>query len=245
MSIYVWTSKIKNIYVWTTPVKAVYVWTQQVRPSWWTPWTNTLAYYPLTSTTTTQDKSWNNRNLTNSWVTFGTYKWVDCAYSSMSSKLYNSSFITNQQNITALVWIYYVWNGYSWNGNYNQTVWRWWQSSSENFWPYIDNLNSPWRLVCSPGGFWGITLTSDSVWKHCAITYDYTNKIGKMYIDWTFIWQNTNATPPYWTYFWLWGGRWSTSCFYWWLSEAIIENKIWTAQEILDYYNQTKSKYWL
>lgn len=32
MSIYVWTSEIKNIYVWTTPVKEVYVWTTKVRP---------------------------------------------------------------------------------------------------------------------------------------------------------------------------------------------------------------------
>lgn len=36
MSIYVWTSEIKNIYVWTTPVKEVYVWTTKVRPSRWT-----------------------------------------------------------------------------------------------------------------------------------------------------------------------------------------------------------------
>lgn len=33
MSIYVWTSEIKNIYVWTTPVKEVYMWTTKVRPS--------------------------------------------------------------------------------------------------------------------------------------------------------------------------------------------------------------------
>jgi len=33
MSIYVWTSKIKNVYIWTTPVKEVYVWTTKVRPT--------------------------------------------------------------------------------------------------------------------------------------------------------------------------------------------------------------------
>ena len=33
MSIYVWTSEIKNIYVWTTPVKEVYVGTTKIRPT--------------------------------------------------------------------------------------------------------------------------------------------------------------------------------------------------------------------
>ena len=225
-------------------VKKIYVGTQQVRPSWWDPWNNTIAYYPLTSSTTTQDKSWNNRNLTNSWVTFWTYKWIDCAYSNMASLLYNSSFVTNLQNLTVSARAYYVWNWYSWSGNYNQALWRWWSSSSENFWPYIENQYNPWLLVVSPGWFWRIQLTSNSKWVNVVVTYDYNNKTAIMYVDGVAGTSNTNANPPWWTYIRI-GGKTSTWWWYGWLSEFIVEWKVWTAQEILDYYNNTKSNYWL
>ena len=49
-------------------LQKIYVWSQQVRPSGWQPWANTLAWYPLE--TDTKDYSWNNRDWTNSNVTF-------------------------------------------------------------------------------------------------------------------------------------------------------------------------------
>ncbi len=49
MSIYTWTSEIKNIYVWTTPAKAVYVWTTKVRPTKM-PWYQEVEYIQSSGT---------------------------------------------------------------------------------------------------------------------------------------------------------------------------------------------------
>jgi hypothetical protein len=73
MSIFLWDSEPSKIYVWSNEVSAVYVWDTQIYPAGWKPWANTLAYYPLE--TDTKDYSWNNRNLTNSWITFDGGVW--------------------------------------------------------------------------------------------------------------------------------------------------------------------------
>ena len=44
------------------------------------PWSSTIAYYPLNSSTTVNDMSGNGYTLTNDWASFWTYGWVDCAY---------------------------------------------------------------------------------------------------------------------------------------------------------------------
>ena len=223
-------------------VKRIYQWTNLVRPVW-KPNANTIAYYPLTSSTTTSDLSWNNRNLTNSWVTFGTYKWVDCAYSNKTSYLTKSSFATNLQNLTISAWVYYVWNNSSWDWNYNQFVWRWW-GSTENFWAYTENFYTPWRLVCSPWWFWRFQLTNNSQWYNVVVTYNYSTTTATMYVNGVAGTSNTSTNPPSWTNIWI-GGKESNHWWNWWLSEFIVENKVWTLDEISNYYNQTKSKYWL
>lgn len=57
-----------NVYVWTNTMKNAYI------GDVWTPWSNTLAYYPLA--TGTKDYSWNGRDGTNNWVTFSDGVWV-------------------------------------------------------------------------------------------------------------------------------------------------------------------------
>lgn len=42
-----------------------------------------------------------------------------------------------------------------------------------------------------------------------------------------------------------WRKHWNTNFFRWYISEFIWENKNRTDVEILDYYDQTKSNYWL
>ena len=50
-------------------------------PERWQPWANTVAYYPLTSTTTVNDLSGNGYTLSthDTLPTFWIYQWVDCA----------------------------------------------------------------------------------------------------------------------------------------------------------------------
>lgn len=214
----------------------------QVRPKR-TPWTNTLAYRPLTSTTTVNDQSGNNRNLTNTGsVTFWTYKGVNCAYFSWSNKLTTTSFVSNQQAVTVSCWVYFIRNGYSNNWNYNQFVRRWGWSSA-NFWPYYDTSNK--KIVCSPWGMWTIYPTTDTVRRHLTVTFNWSN-IVKLYVNWVLDGTNSSASVPSWSRFGVWGYTINnTNVRKWWISEVIVENKVRTDQEIANYFNQTKSNYWL
>lgn len=69
MSIYVWTSQIKNIYVWTTPVKEVYVGTTKVRP--------TILEYDFTQSDWwwTKSSSWVNRSSSWFYVSWAYASW--------------------------------------------------------------------------------------------------------------------------------------------------------------------------
>lgn len=224
-------------------IQRIYVGSNLVRPSGWTPWSNTLAYRPLTSTTTVNDQSGNNYNLTNTGsVTFWTYKGVDCAYFSWSNKLTTTSFVSNQQAVTVSCWVYFIRNGYSNNWNYNQFVRRWGWSSA-NFWPYYENNTSTKKIVCSPWWIGTKTPTSDSSRMYITVTFNWSNTI-KLYMNWVLDGTNSSATVPSWSRIWVWGYTANnTNVRKWWISEVIVENKVRTDQEIADYYNQTKATY--
>ena len=83
------------------------------------------------------------------------------------------------------------------------------------------------------------------VWYNRVFKYDWTT--ATVYKDWTVanssifveqvlwwdgtaIWYNSFVNWRYWL---------------WYLSEIILENKVRTAQEIQDYYDQTKANYWI
>lgn len=255
MSIYVWTSKIKNVYVWTTPVKEVYVWTTKVRPSWYTPWSNTIAYYPLTSTTTVNDMSGNNRNLTNNGTQFWTYWWVSCAYfpQGNSKKLYWTLPLTWNQIFTINVYIWRIWNSYNAANTWSQIFVLWNTGSSWwCFWTAIKDSTSstPNRYINYTR--WSDKLSSytNTTWHRELITVTNDTSTIKMYRDGTLINDNSISFSVNSTNFTI--GSFPTSAndnryqnFYWYMSEFIVESKTWTATEILDYFNTTKSKYWL
>ena len=104
---------------------------------------------------------------------------------------------------------------------------------------------------------WGDIMMADNN----SISIDYSWTIGnwyhvvgtqegstvKMYVNWTLIWTKTRpsySTPNWWR---LWAQFTAAAAakYVGYISNAILENKVWTAQEILDYYNQTKANYWL
>lgn len=202
----------------------VYLYTDE-----WTPNKNTIAYYPLTSTSTVNDLSWNNRTLTNyNNVAFGTYAWVDCAAFSWNKMiLYHSDFPAR------------------WYGDY--TMWCWMYTTSNN----LQYVLSFWNAVATAlvmqiknwhidPNIWNVSLNS---WHH--IVYTIASNTLKMYVDgtevytWTY---NVNGSKS------LWIGRQTftdTYNYMWYMSEVIVENKARTATEIANYYNTTKSNYWL
>lgn len=206
----------------------------------WEPWSNTIAYYPLNSTNTVNDMSGNNKNMTNNWVSFGTYNGVSCASFSSSYLDLDSSLFTWNQIFTVSTRFYWDWTIIS------------------GKWKCIFTVGSPsWTSVfcmwTSPGGvlkvwWWsndrdtGIQLTANK-WYQCIMTHSWWTI--NVYLDWTLIytWTVSYNIASYKTRI---GCQLNTTDYFFWnISEVIVESTQWTAQEVLDYYNGTKSLYWI
>lgn len=238
-------------------IKAVYLWETKVRPSWFTPWANTVVYYPLTSTTTVNDMSWNNHTLTRktSWCVFWTYWWVDCVYTYWNnSSSYRPPLYATLDNISQYTHTLNVWacktGDNSWYASwYIFMMWTW--SNSYKWWVEI----IAWTTDYIDYAFWYDDMTTSwpyalNAWHNIVCIYDKPNSRQKLYVDWTFIWQRTTTythtiNGSY--QFALWSDAWNNDYnnFRWYISEFILENKEWTAQEVSDYYNATKATYWV
>lgn len=222
-----------------------YVGTNLVRTGPWTPWSNTIAYYPLDSINTVNDKSWNNRNWTKYWtINFSTYSWVDCAYFNGGSNYiqvpYDSWMSTS--SITISLWA----NTLEYHGN------RWlvykWQFTWQN-WIYAIAINNvswyyfDWRINTTP--HWCNVFDWNNIWTHILVDFNWST--WHVYKNWSLIstFSQSQSISSDTNKLILWGYWNSNYCFYWYLSKIIIENKVWTATEVLNYYNQTKSLYWL
>lgn len=212
------------------------------------PWANTLAYYPLDTINTINDLSWNNHTLSNRWnVTFWIYDWVDCANFAASNPawLYNSSdnIITDNMQYTYLAWINpdttnswsdwprlfcslswntaYGWLFIWWMRQHNEAAAPWWVTD----WP---SLTSGWQLICI-------------VWDLSDGSYDWYKNGSFVISDTWFTWARNWIL--------IWAHETNTSNvvdrYVWYMSKVIFENRQWTAQEILNYYNNTKWYYWI
>lgn len=240
----------KSIKIWSTAVKRVTMWPngteKQIRPGWWQPWANTVAYYPLD--TNFNDFSWNWYNLSKgSWTFITTLSWVGCAsFNGEQNQAYaaNSSVPAWNTN-SALAWVYCT------RGNYTQQ-WVLCSGSNSDTWeirwmgvvqnkayvtdwktfdaPWTSDIYNGWHLICftRTSGQW-IKLYVDG-------SLETTSTVlGNRSATWLTIW----AKSVWWPYL------NHTEPFKWYISNVIFENKIRTATEILDYYNNTKSNYWL
>ena len=219
---------------------------KQIRPTWWQPWVNTIAYYPLNSTDTINDKSWNSRNLTNNWLTFWTYNWVDCA--NMTSNVYAYStdipLPSWANSRTISFWFYDT-------SRVNDTYWCAYGSHSTwNF--FAPRINSSrYSFMGYARDFNTSTTVSTWVWKLITVTYDWATV--KYYLNWSNIWSsdlslNTTAVGST-RKFVIWCRLDSSAnpnqYVKWYMSNMILEDKARTAQDVSDYYNLTKSNYWL
>jgi hypothetical protein len=238
-------------------IKRILVGTQQVYPATWNPWANTLAYYPLNSTTTVNDLSWNSRNLTNNWVTFGTYWWVDCAYfsNSNSKKLYWNLPLSWTQNFTFNIWINRQWDSYTWlSGSQIINLWDPWTNSAQ-FWIAIrDNGSSTNKNKYIAWSWWtdifSSTTNTTNTWNMVTVTHQAWTV--KMYVNATLLINDTISFNVANTNFTVWSFQSPINdylldyqSFYWYMSWLICESSIWNLDYITKYYNATKSNYWL
>lgn len=210
---------------------AIYVYTDEFIRE---PWENTVAYYPLTSTSTVNEQSWKSKTLTNSGVTFGTYQWVDCAYFDGSHYLYNNTSYGISWPFTVMAWLWYINKGNSYASDP-----RYYSCNNLNVWVYVNTNNT----VGYSGGNTSYSLPNNSWWVLLTVTYDGT--ICKLYANW-----NNENTTSVWAISYsdagLFIGRHTTSSNDYWkggISEFITEKWAWSVQKISDYYNRTKSNY--
>lgn len=223
-----------------TEPKKIYI---RVDVQWWQPWANTIAYYPFD--TDFNDVSWNNRNLTNTGGIITTLSWVTCAYYDGSSySTYSWYSLTNtartmSMRINALTLNdkvvldikKYNWNSYLWA----LAVYLWGS--------HIYAADLQWTEL--------ITTSTQSINTRYYVTITQELSTVKLYVNWNLEWTKTNwplynnsNIPDGW---WVSGqfrtdhiGKYSG-----YLSKLILEDKVRTAQEVSDYYNQTKSLYWI
>ena len=222
-------------------IQRIYIGTNLVRPKWH-PWADTIAYYPLNSTTTVNDQSGNNRNLTNSWVTFWIYQWVDCASFNGSSYMYRSdSLFIWSADFTVNLW-------YSRGGeffNHSNIISIWTANWTNSFIIWGENNTNKIMI-------WGWTNDRNTgyvpplnTWINICVTH--SNWALNVYVNWSLIytWTVSYTITSTATNIWSWV-QWSSWLKMIWLqSELILENKVRTDAEISNYYNLTKSTYWL
>lgn len=211
---------------------------------WW-PTEDTIAYYPLTNESKTADESGNHYDLTNSWnVAFGVQQWVDCWWftswwsSSWSCWLYR----TNTDIIS--VWSNYTWLVRLYKGSetmyYNpRIIWAY-------NWALFTYASMNKISINDSTAYW---ITPDD-WKWFLLSATYDWSVFKFYKNWVYqnetsysrssvnnTWLVLGTRDNLGTWYW---DKWS-----WGMSRVRIEKKLRSANDIMSYFNDHKSLYWL
>ena len=208
----------------------------------WEPWSNTIAYYPLESNG--NDFSWNSRNGTEYNMTYTTKDWILCAYFNWSDWYIGLPWFWTLSSLTVSLWT---------NSSYS------WSASNTPFstWPTTDNANfqiynnadevaaSRWNWSNSD---YQSTHTdwTDWIWHNIIVTN--WNSWFKIYID-SVLKANSNVVRTVKSdnghcFIWYWTSWWWIY-YLWYISNVIVEDKVWEAQEVQDYYDSIKSLYWI
>lgn len=212
---------------------------------WWKPWANTLAYYPLK--VDINDYSGNWYNLSNStWTpTITTAWWVSCLYCNGSNSLKQDTFTTNflWQTITLSSFVYFE------NSNCALFISSIISSGGYPWFSiYCSSSTTSSEINTSSANRFSQSISVGSWWHHFVFTAE--SGTCKYYIDWQLV---ATSNWTIWlanTRFRIWcasygANYWDEYFSEWYYSSLILENKARSSQEISDYYNQTKSNYWL
>ena len=228
-------------------LQKIYVWSQQVRPSgWWQPWANTLAYYDfendIGTTMVNQASTWNTYDGTyystpSYWTTADGKKYLICN----TNYWYTPIIPFDYDNVTINIWLY------------NPTQNHEWYTFGTGLWSYpAPNIfNTCYDGSMILGIWWGNTtlqLSSYYWWHLITLIADSSND--KIYIDGILVstWSNWySSTNGY--NIWIWTiyeqKHQTAKIFEWNFWAVMVEDKVRTATEISNYFNQTKSNYGL
>lgn len=218
----------------------------------WEPWANTVAYYQFNWDINDHSGHWYNLTYwptsyttLSSWIKAAQFQW-QYRWNWPNSLC---SAIFTWWNLTISMWVnpqnlYYRVFYFEWSDNYRVGEIIIYSTYIE-FW--IWNGLPHW----SGGTVYQLDYTtsnSTNTWYNIVLTYTSNTNTWQCYKNWSSLWTKTWYTYPTW-----YGGSvvsiWYTAYNYssnsWTLSELIFENKTRTADEISNYYNDTKANYWL
>ena len=212
----------------------------------WSPNANTYCYCPLESDYA--DHSGNNvavtSDLTSYWTDMfpgGTWKYV-C--------IPQTNVVTAATNWTVLFRVYPEFK----NDNYQTVVAEAAKRNSGNFnrwflievWGTQGSMPSYFTIWWEAGWAWNtwilLAMTHESAW-YLNLSINWSSPTNNWYKYWI---DSETSVTNYPMYFWRHVVQTSRSYWLkWQIKDIIVDTRVWTDQEILKYYNQTKSKYWL
>lgn len=217
-------------------IQKIFIGSNQVRPHTWRPWANTVAYYPFTWDIL--DHSWN---------------WKDLALNAWSYSLFTN--IITIPSGSSLYWPLVTPEQTTWDRTINMRVintstsarnsfvYRWSRNPIASNWHMAwcdgENWNRPWVSLKPTTSTWYRNRPSSaSVWAVFLMTWVKTWTTMKLYLNWAEV-----SSTTLWTDTWGWYTNTCTVLEAWTYWEIIIEDKVWTADEISKYYNNTRGKY--
>lgn len=223
---------------------------------WWTPWANTVAYLPLKWNL--NDLAWNytwtswanlqwDTTVANipvayitydNWYAYTTTNWPTISWS-------NSYTISWWVKQTSATWAMCLLNTWLWQANYHNNI-RFYKFYESNAYKWYYVMYLWWYSWTSGFEIWYNynPWTNRHLW-----TLTYTPWSAKIYLDWSIV--STTSKTLSWTVtpeYPMGVGiaatdiHRSATAYY---SDIIFESKARTADEISNYYNWTKSLYWI
>lgn len=196
------------------------------------PWANTIAYLPMKTDLLDHSGTWTTATV--SW----TVSLTDWHWYFNGGKIYGSlSSIPTSYTIS--MWL----KATSLPAHWKTITCIWQYNSHGNFWFWLRETYNNFCYSRRDADYptWPIADTTN--WYLATITY--TSWTVALYINWTYN-TGTSAFPTtaLWTSDYIISDSFGAN-FYWYINDYIVEDKVWTAQEVSDYYNSTKSNYGL
>ncbi len=205
------------------------------------PWENTMLYYKFTENA--NDYSWNWRNWTSYETTFseenGAYFWTALSRIQVPSMNFWTQY-------TVSVW-FKIPNTLTWNQEFD--ILYAWTASYRNILYWI----KPWWLRAWLWNWWTSQSQFDitkhiSTWRNNIILVrNWTNQ--KVYLNKELIWENNASYNPAlpWNNTYVFPHASNSTSEYsglWYMKEYILENAIWTSDDVANYFDKTKRKFW-
>ena len=234
--------EVKEIYLGNKKVSEVYLWEKKIRPVWGYTVTNSTIFHWV-GWTRAYWHNWKKNFKDVLQVTFNINWWLARFETSTSCILPLDPITFKENKGTINLWY-----------RYDRAAQTWWWATLfwRNYGSYHHLLIQDWSeeigfYNADSINFWNSWFRL-SLWRWYNICITYENGNAKMYINWTFISENSwmfNLTQePIRSI----GNYWYSEGYQWaiWLwGEVIIEDWIWTDEQVENRYNQTKQQFWL